>query len=392
MISLEEVVSESLIRQITRECQRVDAINLAQAYPDYDTKDEIKNLAIQAIEAGHNQYSHTWGAPVLREAIAEKYRTRYGIRLDPEENILVTCGCMEALRIALNVIIRNFGRDTEILMIEPYYESFVTQTLLEGGVPRFVSLAGPNYDLDIEQIERKITENTKALLINSPQNPNGKVYTHDELAQLHELCVRKNIYLLSDETYEHIIYGNRQHIPILSFDNSNENLMLAFGLGKTYAITGWRIGYLIAGKSVIKAIRPSHDYNTVCAPTPLQHAAANLLKFPDSYYDELRAGYEGRRRFLLPALEEVGFKCFDPQGAYYILADFSEIGKRVGISNDIDFMFEFLIPKIGVGAVPGTAFYHNKEQGKHKIRFTFSKQMDTLIKARDRLLKLADLF
>ena len=389
-MDLKEIVPESMIRRVTIACQKANAVNLAQAFPDYDTKEEIKRLAIKAIEDGHNQYSHTWGMPILREAIAQKYLNSYGIQLDPDRNILVTCGCMEALRIALNVIIRNFGSDTEILMIEPYYESFVAQTRLEGGIPRFVSLDEPNYYLDVEKLERKITKNTKALLINSPNNPCGKMWTQEELAQIHEVCDRNNIYVISDETYEYITYGNRRHIPILSFDNTKENLLLAVGIGKTYAITGWRIGYLIAAESVIKAIRASHDYNTVCAPTPLQYAASSLLKLPDSYYEELKSGYEQRKNFLLPALEEVGFKCFEPQGAYYILADFSEIGKRINIFNDVKFTFDFLIDKIGVGIVPGTAFYYHKELGGNKIRFTFSKKMETLMEAKERLSKIKE--
>jgi len=390
MTVLKELIPESMIRISTKEALKYGATNLAQAFPDYDAREEVKNLAIEAIKAGHNQYSDTWGTPVLREAIAQKYQKKYGVQIDPNKNVLVCCGCMEGLRLILKAIIWNGGPDTEIIIIEPFYESFVPQTILEGGKPVFVNLKEKNYDFDIARLEEKINKNTKVVMINSPNNPCGKMFSENELKQIYDLCTDRNIYIVSDETYEHIYYKNYKHISILTFENRKGNLIFVTGIGKTYSVTGWRVGFVIADENVIKAIRASHDYFSVCAPTPFQYAAADLLKFPESYYEEIRKSYDQRKIFLLDGLRNVGFNYFEPQGAYYVLVDFSEIGNRLQIYNDIDFT-HYLIKEIKVAAVPGSAFYGNKELGKSNIRFTFCKKMETLVEAKERLQKLVNL-
>ncbi|MGD2089928.1 MAG: pyridoxal phosphate-dependent aminotransferase [Candidatus Aminicenantes bacterium] len=390
MVQLKDVVPESLIRRITISCLKEKAVNLAQAFPDYDTREEFKELAIEGIKNGYSQYTHTWGLPVLRQAISKKYKGLYKIELHPEKNILVTCGCMEALRITLNTIIRGTDGDAEIIIVEPFYESFYPQTVLEGGIPVFISLNKEDFSFDVEKLKRAITKNTKALIINSPNNPCGKILTRQELSQIHEICTEKGIFIISDETYEHIVYGKNKHYSLLELDNSEGNLIVVSGTGKTYATTGWRIGYIIAHEEVTRCIRPSHDYNTVCAAAPLQYATAKMLNLPQSYYDDIVKSYEERKVFIVDALNSVGFECFEPQGAYYVFADYRKIGKQVNIQDDIEFALDYLIKKIGVGAVPASSFYYHRELAQGKIRFTFSKRMETLREAKKRLLKIGD--
>lgn len=388
MPNIKRTVQESLIRRISIACLEAEAVNLAQAFPDYDTKEEFKVLAIEGIQKGYSQYTHTWGLPILRQAIADKYKRFYNVELDPDKNILVTCGCMEALRITLNTIIHSTDSDSEIIVVEPFYESFFPQTKLEGGIPVFINLNEEDFSFEIDNLKTAITKKTSALMINSPNNPCGKILTRKELSEICEVCAENDIFIISDETYEHIVYGEKKHCSLMEFDNSMGNLIVVSGTGKTYSTTGWRVGYIIADEKVIECIRPSHDYNTVCAPAPLQYATAKMINYPDSYYKEIVKSYEERKKFIINILTEVGFKCLEPEGAYYVFADFTEIGKKINIKDDIEFALDYLIKEIGVGAVPASSFYYNRDLAQGKIRFTFSKKMETLIEASKRLEKI----
>lgn len=370
-----EHFTESVIRDMSRLAVTRHAVNLAQGFPDFPAPDEIKRAAVSAIMEDYNQYSITWGGKDLRNAISQKALKYNHIEADPETEITVTCGATEALMAAMLAII-NEG--DEVIIFEPFYESYGPDAAVSGAVPRFVPL-NEDFSINEEALASAFNKKTRALIINTPSNPCGKVFTKDELKLIADLCAEHDVIAVSDEIYEYIVFDDKKHISIASFDEMKNRTITLSGFSKTFSVTGWRIGFAIAEKTLSSAIRKVHDFLTVGAPAPLQRACLTGLSFPDSYYKELADMYEKRRNFLYYTLTKAGFRCHMPEGAYYILADMPE-----GTGMDDMAFARYLIDKVGVAAVPGSSFYHS-EQGKHKLRFTFSKKDETLQQAARRL-------
>jgi len=383
-----ERFTESVIREMTRLANRYGAVNLAQGFPDFPAPEEIKRAAIRAIEDDYNQYSITWGAKSLRDSIAKKYETDYGLRIDPESGITVCCGSTEAMMSAM-LAVTNPG--DEVIIFEPFYENYGPDAILSGATPRYVTLHAPNVNNDPEgtwhfnpdELEAAFNDHTKAIIINTPNNPTGKVFTRAELGQIARLCQKWNALAITDEIYEHIIYDGAEHIPIATIPGMRERTITINGMSKTYSVTGWRVGYAIAAPHLTSAMRKVHDFLTVGAPAPLQEAGATAFALLPSYYENLARDYAQRRDLLLGLLGRAGFRCYKPQGAYYIMTDISEFG----FTNDTKFA-QYLTKEIGVTAVPGSSFYHQPEYGFKQVRFAFCKVLDTLRQAGERLQKL----
>ncbi len=366
---------ESVIRDMTRLSIKHDAINLAQGFPDFPAPEELKRAAADAIMGDYNQYSITWGAKDLREEISRKALKYNHIEADPEKEVTVTCGSTEAMMAAMLALI-NEGE--EVVVFEPFYENYGPDAAVSGAVPRFVPLSD-DCTIDEDALTSAFNKKTRALILNTPNNPCGKVFTKDELKLIADLCADHDVIAVTDEIYEYILYDGKKHISIASLDEMKDRTITISGFSKTYSVTGWRIGYAIAQMRLTSAIRKVHDFLTVGAPAPLQHACVTALKFPDSYYKELAEIYDGKRKLLHNALRKAGFRCSLPEGAYYILAD---IPDGVGM-DDMEFA-RHLVSKVGVAAVPGSSFFKG-ETGKHKLRFTFSKKEETLMEAARRL-------
>jgi aspartate/methionine/tyrosine aminotransferase len=372
--------TESIIREMSRLAARYDAINLAQGMPDFETPQEIKDAACRAIQEGYNQYAVTWGAPTLRQAIAQKAKSFNGIDADPDKNITVCCGATECMMATLLAVI-NPG--DEVIVFQPFYENYGPDALLSGATPVWVQLRQPDWSFDREQLQRAFRDKPRAIIINTPNNPTGKVFTRDELSFIAELCVKHNVLAITDEIYEHIILNDQPHISIATLPGMSERTVTISGLSKTFSVTGWRMGYCIAAAEITNGIRRVHDFLTVGAPHPLQMAGAAALRMPESYYTKLRDDYRRRASILLPYLHEAGFEFSDPAGAYYVMTDISPFGAE----DDAIFNLN-LIKEIGVAGVPGSSFYSPKESGRTKLRFMFAKKDDTLHRAGERLLKL----
>jgi len=369
---------ESVIRDMTRLSLKHNAINLAQGFPDFPAPLLLKQAAANAIMENFNQYSITWGAKDLRDEISRKAREYNHIEADPESEITVTCGSTEAMMASMLALI-NEG--DEVVVFEPFYENYGPDAAVSGAVPRFVLLNDDN-SIDEDALESAFNRKTRVIILNTPNNPCGKVFTRRELKMIADLCVDNDVIAVTDEIYEYILYDNKKHISIGSLDDMKERTITISGFSKTYSVTGWRIGYALAEKNLTSAIRKVHDFLTVGAPAPLQHACVTALKFPDSYYRELASMYDGKRRFLHRALIKSGFKCKMPEGAYYVLADIPE-----GTGMDDMAFAKYMVSEVGVAAVPGSSFYKS-EEGKHKLRFTFSKKDETLQEAAKRLSHL----
>ncbi len=366
---------ESVIRDMTRLSIKHNAINLAQGFPDFPAPPELKRAAASAIMEDYNQYSITWGAKDLRDEISRKARRYNHIEADPDSEITVTCGATEAMMASMLAII-NEG--DEVVVFEPFYENYGPDAAVSGAVSRFVPLNDDN-SIDEDALSSAFNKKTRALILNTPNNPCGKVFTKTELKMIADLCIDHDVIAVTDEIYEYILYDSRKHVSIGSLDGMTDRTITISGFSKTYSVTGWRIGYALAKKNLTSAIRKVHDFLTVGAPAPLQHACATALKFPDSYYEELARMYDGKRKLLYNALIKAEFKCRMPEGAYYILADIPE-----GIDMDDMAFARRMVSEVGVAAVPGSSFYRS-EAGKHKLRFTFSKKNDTLMEAARRL-------
>ena len=369
---------ESVIRDMTRLSIKHDAINLAQGFPDFPAPLELKQAASDAIMGDFNQYSITWGAKDLREEISRKALKYNHIEADPDTEVTVTCGSTEAMMASMLALI-NEGE--EVVVFEPFYENYGPDAAVSGAVPRFVPL-NDDGSIDENALVSAFNNKTRALILNTPNNPCGKVFTKDEMKLIVDMCSDNNVIAVTDEIYEYILYDGKKHISIASLDEMKDRTITISGFSKTYSVTGWRIGYAIAQKELTSALRKVHDFLTVGAPAPLQHACVTALRFPDSYYKELSNMYDGKRKLLYDALKKAGFGCKFPEGAYYILADFPD---SVGM-DDMTFA-RYLVGEIGVAAVPGSSFYKS-EAGKHKLRFTFSKKDETLMEAARRLERL----
>jgi aspartate/methionine/tyrosine aminotransferase len=375
-----EQFTESVIREMTRLAMKHGAVNLSQGFPDFAAPAEIKEAARQAISDDINQYAITWGAKPLRDAIVEKFERTQGVRVDPEREITICCGSTEAMMSTMLAII-NPG--DEIVVFEPFYENYGPDAILSGATPRFVKLSPPDWTYDETELAAAFGSHTKAIILNTPNNPTGKVFTRRELEFIRNLCVRWNTFCITDEIYEHILYDGTEHISMARIDGMRDRTIVINGMSKTYSVTGWRVGWAIAPPEPTAAIRKVHDFLTVGAAAPLQQAGAVALKSPQSYYEKLAADYTVRRERLLKILTTAGFTVFKPHGAYYIMTDISGFG----FPDDVAFA-KFLVEKVGVAVVPGSSFYNDAGDGATQVRFTFCKKETTLAAAEERLSRL----
>ncbi len=378
-----EKFTESVIREMTRLAMKHGAVNLSQGFPDFAAPAEIKEAARQAIADDINQYAITWGAKPLRDAIVDKFERTQGVRVDPEREITICCGSTEAMMSTMLAII-NPG--DEIVVFEPFYENYGPDAILSGATPRFVKLRPPDWTFDERELAAAFGPHTKAIILNTPNNPTGKVFSRAELEFIRDLCVRWNVYCITDEIYEHILYDGAEHISMARIDGMRDRTIVINGMSKTYSVTGWRVGWAIASPEPTAAIRKVHDFLTVGAAAPLQQAGAIALKSPQSYYDKLGADYTVRRERLLKILTAAGFTVYKPLGAYYIMTDISAFG----FPDDVAFA-KFLVEKAGVAVVPGSSFYNDARDGATQVRFTFCKKESTLAAAEGRLSRLPEL-
>ena len=372
--------TESVIREMTRVALQYNAVNLAQGFPDFPCPNELKRAACQAIEEDVNQYAITWGDKPFRDAIAEKVKWYLGLDIDPERQITVTCGSTEAMAA---VMLATLNPGDEVIVFEPYYENYGPDTVLAGATPRYVSLHPPDWTFDEAELRDCFNERTKAIIINTPHNPTGKVFTREELTLIAELCQKWDVLVFTDEIYEHILYDGTQHVAMATLPGMSERTVTINGLSKTYSVTGWRVGYILSNPELTGAIRKVHDFLTVGAPAPLQRAGVTAMQLPVSYYEELAKLYHQKRDNILRILDAVGIPYFVPKGAYYVFADISDFGYK----SDVEFT-KYLIQEIGVAVVPGSSFFSQPGAVKKFIRFCFSKKPETLAKAGERLLKL----
>jgi len=382
--------TESVIREMTRQAALHGAVNLAQGFPDFAAPAEIKQAARAAIDGDVNQYAITWGAKNLRNAIARQMGVWQGIAVDPEKEITVCCGSTEAM-ISTLLAVCNVG--DEVVIFEPFYENYGPDSVLSGARPRFVKLrppvsSGGEWTFDEKELrtafERKTSHGeVKAIIVNTPNNPTGKVFTRAELELIRDLCVEFDVLAITDEIYEHILYDGTEHISMAALEGMRERTVTINGMSKTYSVTGWRVGWAVGPEKITNAIRKVHDFLTVGAPAPLQEAGAAALSLPAEYYARLAEGYRERRDHLIPALESAGFKCFRPRGAYYVMTDISGFG----FEDDVSFT-KYLVKDIGVAAVPGSSFYRDARDGARQVRFAFCKKVETLDAAAERLRKL----
>jgi len=371
--------TESVIRDMTRVCLRHHGVNLAQGFPDFAAPAEIKEAAVRAIHADINQYAITWGTPALRQAIAEKFSRYNGVRLDPEKEITVCCGSTEGMIASLMAMV-NPGE--EVIVFEPFYENYGPDTILCGAAPRFITLHEPDWHFDERELARTFNDKTKAIVINTPNNPTGKVFSREELQFIADLCLKWGVVAVTDEIYEHILYDGARHVSIASLPGMRDQTITINSISKTYSLTGWRVGWAVASAKLTGSIRKVHDFLTVGAAHPLQEAAAVGLQMESGYYQTLAAEYRERKDFLLKVLEDAGFRVYRPNGAYYIMTDVAHFGFR----DDVECAF-YLVEKIGVATVPGSCFYSHPERGKTKVRFAFPKRMETLHQAAEKLKK-----
>jgi aminotransferase len=369
--------TESVIREMTRLANLHGAVNLAQGMPDFPAPQEIKEIACRAIMSDVNQYAITWGAPRFRNAIAEKTRRHLGLDIDPEREITVTCGSTEAMIASLLAVI---DPGDEVIVFEPFYENYGPDAILSGAIPRYVPLQPPDWSFDPDRLAAAFSERTRAIIINTPNNPTGKVFSREELQRIAELCLRWDVIAVTDEIYEHILYDGSSHCAMATLDGMRDRTITINGLSKTYSVTGWRVGYAIANAALTTGIRKVHDFLTVGAAAPLQEAGAAALGLPDSYYRELASAYQRRRDTLLDGLQRAGLRCSVPRGAYYIMADIS----AVTALDDLEFTGH-LVRDVGVAVVPGSSFFHRASDGSRYIRFCFCKRESTLLEAARRL-------
>ncbi|MFM2125967.1 MAG: hypothetical protein RL328_2418 [Acidobacteriota bacterium] len=374
------LITESVIREMSRLAAKHNAVNLAQGFPDFAAPQIIKEAAQKAIADDINQYAITWGAKPFRDAIAAKYRRHYGLDFDPEREITVTCGSTEAM-IASLLAITNPG--DEVIIFEPFYENFGPDTMLCQAERKFVTLHPPDWRFDKAELRKAFSPKTKAIIINSPGNPTGHVLDREQLEYIAELCQEFDAIAITDEIYEHILYDGAQHIPMMAIPGMRDRTLLINSMSKTYAVTGWRVGWVLGAPDLTQSVRKVHDFLTVGAAAPLQAAGVTALGLPDSYYTEVAEHYRDRRDRMAGMLAKAGFRCSIPKGAYYIMADISSFGR----GDDVAFVQE-LVARVGIAAVPGSSFFSNPELGKDWIRFCFPKKNETLDEAARRLEKL----
>jgi len=391
--------TESVIREMSREAVKYKAVNLGQGFPDWAAPEDIKRKAMEAIAEDHNQYAITWGVKSFRDAIAAKSKWFLGLEVDPETEITVTCGSTEGM---IAGMLATVDKGEEVIVFEPFYENYAPDAILSDATPRHVPLyrSEGGWYFEKDELRAAFNENTKAIIICNPNNPTGKVFTIQEMEFIADLCKEFDAIVFTDEIYEHIIFDEganqqadghqsaateRKHISMAQLDGMRERTVVVNSMSKTYSVTGWRVGYCIAPPDITGAIRKVHDFLTVGAANPLQHAGAYALSLPHEYYLELRKLYQAKRDFIVPVLQDAGFGCESPEGAYYVMTDISNFG----FDNDIDFT-RFLIREIGVAVIPGSSFYHDASLGAQQVRFCFCKKDETLAAAAERLIKLKE--
>jgi aspartate/methionine/tyrosine aminotransferase len=372
--------TESVIREMTRLAMEHDAVNLAQGFPDFPAPEEVKRAAVEAIEADVNQYAITWGARGFREAIAQKFERTYGMAVDPERQVCVTCGSTEAMIASMLGVI---DPGDEVIVFEPFYENYGPDAILAGAVPRYVTLREPDWSFEDEELAAAFSNRTRAIIVNTPNNPTGKVFTRAELETIAGLCEQWGAIALTDEIYEHITYEGTEHIPIITVPGMEDRTILINAMSKTYSVTGWRVGWTISSPALAEGVRKVHDFLTVGAAAPLQEAGVMALNLPADYYEKTAAEYLERRDFMLETLEGIGLPCSKPLGAYYVMTDIAGLGYDGDVA-----AAEHLVSEIGVASVPGSSFYSRPELGRTRLRFSFCKRMETLHIAAERLQKL----
>ncbi|MFN7972766.1 MAG: aminotransferase class I/II-fold pyridoxal phosphate-dependent enzyme [Acidobacteriota bacterium] len=384
--------TESVIREMTRLAEHHDAINLAQGFPDLPCPKQVKDSAKASIDGDGfyqssgldaNQYSLTWGTRHLREAIAQSYQKRTTLAIDPEKQVVVTCGATEAMAATMLAVV---DPGEEVIVFEPFYENYGPDVALCGARPRFVRLREPDFHIDEEELRRAFNYNTKAIVINSPNNPTGKVFTARELELVASLCMEWDVLAITDEIYQHFVYDGRKHISLSSLPGMSELTITINSISKAYGVTGWRVGWAIAHGEIMDAIRKVHDFLTVSAPHPFQDAAVEALQLPDSYYEDLTLAYARRRDLMVEGLTQAGFRVQPPQGSYYIMADIAGFGYE----SDVHFA-EYLVRELGVACVPGSSFYEHSEHGRSRVRFAFGRRPEVLSAACQRLRRLREI-
>ncbi|WP_020472752.1 pyridoxal phosphate-dependent aminotransferase [Zavarzinella formosa] len=369
--------SESVIREMTRLAMRHGAINLGQGMPDFETPQEIKDAGCKAIQDGYNQYAITWGAPALRQAIAAKARKFNGIPCDPDLNVTVCCGATECMMATMLALV---DPGDEVIIFQPFYENYGPDAIISGAKPVWVPLRPPHWSFDPDELKRAFSDRTRAIILNTPNNPTGHVYTREELTLIAELCQKHDVIALADEIYEYIILNDAPHVSIATLPGMAERTVTISGLSKTFSVTGWRLGYCIAPPEISTGIRKAHDFLTVGAPHPLQMAGVAALNLPDAYYEKLKRDYTRRRDLFIPLLKSTGLTVYEPEGAYYVMTDIAPLGW-----NDDTAFVKRMIETVGVSAVPGSSFFSPKELGKTMVRFMFAKKDETLKAAGERL-------
>ncbi|MFQ5986851.1 MAG: pyridoxal phosphate-dependent aminotransferase [Thermoplasmata archaeon] len=372
---------ESVIREMTRLASRYGAINLSQGFPDFDPPAEILEAAQRALVEGYNQYATTWGAEEFRGAIAESVLRFQGLEVDPDAHVVVTCGATEAMMAAMLSLI---DPGDEVVVLEPFYENYGPDAVVSGARPVFVPMEWPSYRIDEEALKAAFRRGTKAIILNTPNNPTGRVFDEGTLRLVADLCTDHGVVCVTDEIYEHILYDGRRHVSMATLGDMWEHTVTISGLSKTFSITGWRLGYAVSPRTLTEAMKRTHDFLTVGAPHPLQIAGAHALRMGDDYFEALGKEYAERREVLFNALTAIGFECAEPEGSYYIMADIRPLTDK----DDVAFS-RFLVEEVGVAVVPGSSFYADATHGRSFIRFAFPKRVETLRRATRRLEKVA---
>jgi aminotransferase len=372
--------TESVIRGMSVEARKHGAINLAQGMPDFPAPAEVKDAACRAIQSDVNQYAVTWGARSLREAVSEHAAWHLGMTVDPETEITVTCGSTEAMLVAL---MSTINPGDEVILSQPFYENYWPDCVLTGATPRFAPVRPPTWKFDPDELAAAFNDKTKAIILCNPNNPTGMVFTRAELEEIATLCRKWDVIAITDEIYEHILFDGRRHVPLAALEGMRERSVTISGMSKTYAVTGWRVGTMIAPAHLTQVFRQVHDYVSIGAAAPLQEAGAVAYRLPRAYYTQLAADYQARRDRLCTALIEIGFDLDMPEGAYYVMTDISAFGA----TDDVEFAMH-LVRNLGVATVPGSSFFQDKAMGRSYIRFCFCKRDETLDEAIARLRKL----
>lgn len=370
----------SVFAEMTKMAVDNNAINLSQGFPDFDGPEFIKEVACEAIKAGHNQYANTFGVPALRKAISEKYKKFYGLSYNPDTEISILAGATEAI---FTTIISIINAGDEVIILEPYYDSYPVAVTMAGGICKYLTLEFPDFKVDFEKLESLVTKKTRMIIINTPHNPSGKVFTRSELETLAAIAIKHDLIVMSDEVYEHITFDGVKHIPTATIDGMFDRTITISSTGKTFSMTGWKIGTVCAPAPICAAVRTAHQYVIFAVATPFQHAMIKGFEAPDSFYRELIEFYTAKRDMMAKSLTQQGFDIVMPKGSYFIMADFT----RFGFTNDVEFC-KYLTSQIKVAAIPPTSFYFNKKYGEKLVRFAFCKKEETLAAAADRLKNL----